>query len=125
MSRYYPLEIEHFKSSLDSHLLDLLWNKYWVATLSQSPLFVNRDYSNKQITDLASKLHNIADSCCNPGRASSYGGKANDTNAALEKVVKDSSKIASEDIAGLLANVVKNRIFNGVKVEENTSVDFS
>jgi COP9 signalosome complex subunit 5 len=38
-SSYYSLEIEHFKSTLDTHLLDLLWNKYWVSTLSQSPLF--------------------------------------------------------------------------------------
>ena len=32
--RYYNLEVSYFKSSLDSHLLDLLWNKYWVSTLS-------------------------------------------------------------------------------------------
>lgn len=32
--RYYPLDVSYFKSSLDSHLLDLLWNKYWVNTLS-------------------------------------------------------------------------------------------
>lgn len=37
-SRYYSLEVSHFKSSLDNKLLDLLWNKYWVMTLSQSPL---------------------------------------------------------------------------------------
>jgi hypothetical protein len=35
---YYPLEISHFKSTNDAKLLDLLWNKYWVTTLSQSPL---------------------------------------------------------------------------------------
>lgn len=35
---YYPLEISHFKSFQDAKLLDLLWNKYWVTTLSQSPL---------------------------------------------------------------------------------------
>ena len=35
---YYPLEVQIFKSSLDDHLLHLLWNKYWVNTLSQSPL---------------------------------------------------------------------------------------
>jgi COP9 signalosome complex subunit 5 len=123
--RYYPLEIEHFKSTLDSHLLDLLWNKYWVATLSQSPLFVNRDYSNKQISDLSHKLQNIADSSGNPGRSSNYGGKPEDKAGTFDKIVKDSSKIASEEITGLLANVVKNRIFNGVEVRENTSVDFS
>lgn len=36
--QYYPLEISHFKSTLDTQLLDQLWNKYWVNTLSQSPL---------------------------------------------------------------------------------------
>lgn len=33
---YYPLKIEIFKTQTDEKLLDLLWNKYWVATLSQS-----------------------------------------------------------------------------------------
>lgn len=37
-SRYYPLEISHFKSAMDAQLLESLWNKYWVMTLSQSPL---------------------------------------------------------------------------------------
>jgi COP9 signalosome complex subunit 5 len=35
---YYPLEVQIFKSALDERLLGLLWNKYWVNTLSQSPL---------------------------------------------------------------------------------------
>lgn len=53
---YYPLKIEHFKSSLDEGLLSMLWEKYWVATLSQSPLVVNREYITGQIQDLAEKL---------------------------------------------------------------------
>lgn len=36
--QYYPLEVSYFKSSLDSTLLGLLWNKYWVNTLSSNPL---------------------------------------------------------------------------------------
>ena len=36
--RYYPLEISYFKSSTDSALLSLLWNKYWVNTLSTNAL---------------------------------------------------------------------------------------
>ena len=27
-NQYYSLDITFFKSSLDSHMLDLLWNKY-------------------------------------------------------------------------------------------------
>ncbi|KAE8735927.1 COP9 signalosome complex subunit 5 [Hibiscus syriacus] len=54
--QYYPLGITYFKSSLDCHLLDLLWNKYWVNTLSSSPLLGNGDYVAGQISDLAEKL---------------------------------------------------------------------
>ncbi|KAH0868585.1 hypothetical protein HID58_075607, partial [Brassica napus] len=54
--QYYSLDITYFKSSLDSHLLELLWNKYWVNTLSSSPLLGNGDYIAGQISDLAGKL---------------------------------------------------------------------
>lgn len=37
-NRYYPLEVSYFKSVLDSNLLELLWSKYWVNTLSSNPL---------------------------------------------------------------------------------------
>jgi COP9 signalosome complex subunit 5 len=35
-NQYYQLKVEIYKTKLDEQLLDLLWNKYWVATLSQS-----------------------------------------------------------------------------------------
>lgn len=41
---------------MDSHLLDLLWNKYWVNTLSSSPLLGNRDYVAGQVADLGKHL---------------------------------------------------------------------
>ena len=36
--RYYSLEVAYFKSALDRKLLEMLWNKYWVNTLSSSSL---------------------------------------------------------------------------------------
>lgn len=39
-----------------SHMLDLLWNKYWVNTLSASPLLSNREFAAGQIADVAEKL---------------------------------------------------------------------
>ncbi|KAL5203849.1 hypothetical protein ABZP36_008720 [Zizania latifolia] len=46
----------YFKSSLDSHLLDLLWNKYWVNMLSSSLILESRAYVDGQIFDLADQL---------------------------------------------------------------------
>jgi COP9 signalosome complex subunit 5 len=115
-SQYYSLEISHFKSSLDTHLLELLWNKYWVSTLSQSPLFTNRDYSSKQMLDLSQKIRQAEKNVQNSSRggprlgSSAGGGK----DAQLERVVRDSNKIAGEEITGLLAGEVKARLFNGL-----------
>lgn len=51
---YYELDIEFFKSSLDKKLLELMWNQYWVSTLSSSPLLMNADFISGQLGDLAS-----------------------------------------------------------------------
>ncbi|KAK4337030.1 hypothetical protein RND71_043378 [Anisodus tanguticus] len=44
--QYYSLEVSYFKSSLDNKLLDSLWNKYWLNTLSSSSLLTKN--LNKQ-----------------------------------------------------------------------------
>ncbi|KAF5897497.1 COP9 signalosome complex subunit 5, partial [Clarias magur] len=54
--QYYALEVTYFKSSLDRKLLELLWNKYWVNTLSSSNLLTNADYTTGQVFDLSEKL---------------------------------------------------------------------
>ncbi|CAH8501749.1 unnamed protein product [Heterobilharzia americana] len=41
---YYSLEVSHFKSVLDKRLLDSLWNKYWVNTLSSLSILAQPDY---------------------------------------------------------------------------------
>lgn len=114
-SQYYSLEVSHFKSTLDSHLLELLWNKYWVSTLSQSPLFTNREYGSKQMLDLSQKIRNSAFDVQTRSRGPTQrmtAGSAKDTQ--LDKVIRDSNKIAGEEKTGLLANEVKAKLFNGV-----------
>ena len=114
-SQYYSLEISHFKSTLDSHLLELLWNKYWVSTLSQSPLFTNREYGSKQILDLSQKIRNASFDVQARSRGPTQrltGGSSKDTQ--LDKVIRDSNKIAGEEKTGLLASEVKAKLFNGV-----------
>ena len=112
-SQYYSLDITHYKSTLDTHLLELLWNKYWVSTLSSSPLFTNREYGSKQILDLSQKIQNAQKTI----HANSWGGPTNrvgQTDGVLEKGVRDSNKIAGEEMTGLLAGDVKAKLFNGV-----------
>eukprot|EP00193_Tetraselmis_chui_P009698 CAMPEP_0177751692 /NCGR_PEP_ID=MMETSP0491_2-20121128/511_1 /TAXON_ID=63592 /ORGANISM="Tetraselmis chuii, Strain PLY429" /LENGTH=319 /DNA_ID=CAMNT_0019266825 /DNA_START=119 /DNA_END=1080 /DNA_ORIENTATION=- len=91
---YYSLDISYFKSSLDSHMLELLWNKYWVNTLSASPLLGNRDFLVGQIQDLGEKLEQAA-------------GRRESTTDHV-----DSSKMAVEQVKGLASQVVKDLLFN-------------
>ena len=115
-ARYYALEVSHFKSTLDSQLLSSLWNKYWVSTLSSSPLVSNRDYGTKQITELSLKMGNVSRAASGRGGgpmiAPSHGGGIKD--AQLEKLAKAGDKITMEEEAGLLAAEIKQKLFNGL-----------
>lgn len=108
-SQYYSLEVSTFKSTLDNDLLSLLWNKYWVATLSQSPLLTTRDYGSKQIMDLSQKTKRATtkieygDSRMNMGN-----------DQQLDRIVRDGQRIVSEEVKGLLAAEVKMKLFQGI-----------
>jgi COP9 signalosome complex subunit 5 len=127
-SRYYSLEVSHFKSSLDTHLLELLWNKYWVQTLSQSPLLTNREYSSKQMLDLSSKIRQTSGSITRAARPGpSAAGPFKAMEQQLEKVVRDSNKIAGEEMTGLMAGEIKAKLFNGLgdpgKIQETPAAE--
>ena len=113
-NRYYSLEISHFKSTLDTHLLESLWNKYWVSTLSQSPLFTNRDYSSKQMLDLSGKIRQAEVAVKAGSRGGPHRAVTGGRSTAVDKAVRDSNKIAREELIGLLASEVKGKLFNGV-----------
>lgn len=108
-SQYYSLEVSLFKSTLDSELLSLLWNKYWVATLSQSPLLTTRDYGSKQMMDLSQKTNRAGAKIVH---GESRTNMSNDQQ--LDKVVRDGQRIVSEEVKGLLAAEVKRKLFQGV-----------
>ena len=54
--KYYELETSFYKSSVDQEVLSRLWNEYWLATLSSSPLFSNQKEITNQIVDANSKI---------------------------------------------------------------------
>ncbi|OKL57419.1 COP9 signalosome complex subunit 5 [Talaromyces atroroseus] len=136
-SQYYSLEVSHFKSTLDTQLLSLLWNKYWVATLSQSPLFTTRDYGSKQIMDLSQKVKSAARAIGGGGGVGGAdgsattivtggggGGVASRSNPVkdqqIAKVVRDGHRIVAEEVSGLVAADIKKGLFQNFR-ETSTS----
>ncbi|KAI1811248.1 JAB1/Mov34/MPN/PAD-1 ubiquitin protease-domain-containing protein [Poronia punctata] len=113
-SKYYPLEVSHFKSTLDSHLLELLWSKYWVQTLSQSPLFTNREYGNKQMLDLGSKIREATLSVRRGARSSGVFQGSKPVDAELEKLAQTSHSVTVNEKQALMATEIKAKIFNGL-----------
>jgi len=111
--RYYPLEVSYFKSSLDSHILGLLWNKYWVNTLSSNAVLTNREYTAGQITDLADKLEQAENQLSHSGRMGGYSmPDKKKEDSQLGKLTKDSAKVAIEQITGVMTQVMKDNLFN-------------
>ena len=114
--RYYALEVSYFKSSLDRKLLELLWNKYWVNTLSSSSLLTNADYTTGQVFDLSEKLEQ---SEAQLGRGSfMLGLETHDRKSEdkLAKATRDSCKTTIEAIHGLMSQVIKDKLFNQINV---------
>ncbi|KAJ6732138.1 hypothetical protein OIU79_003288 [Salix purpurea] len=124
--QYYSLDITYFKSSLDCHLLDLLWNKYWVNTLSSSPLLGNGDYVAGQISDLAEKLEHaesqLAHSRLGPLMAPQ---RKKDEESQLAKITRDSAKITVEQVHGLMSQVIKDILFNSVRQSNRSRTETS
>ncbi|KAK1751612.1 JAB1/Mov34/MPN/PAD-1 ubiquitin protease-domain-containing protein [Echria macrotheca] len=134
-NRYYSLEVEHFRSSLDSRLLELLWNKYWVQTLAQNPLLTNRDFASAQMLDLGTRVQDTANQMRQSGRSGggtaatgpaahvlgSGGGPGTPASRAIDrsmdKLVRDLNQVAAKEKAGLAAAAVKARIFLGEDIE--------
>jgi COP9 signalosome complex subunit 5 len=122
-SRYYSLEVSHFKSTLDAHLLELLWHKYWVQTLSQNTLLANRDFGNKQILDLGSKIKEATVAITRNSRSGPMsnisgggmaGGGGRGADKAVEKLSKDTNLIATKEQSGLVAMDIKAKLFNNL-----------
>jgi len=111
--QYYGLEVSYFKSSLDSHLLDLLWNKYWVNTLSSNTLLSNRDYTAGQISDLSEKLEQAETHLTHSGRMGGYFvPEKKKEESQLSKLTKDGSKVAVEQVTAVMTQVMKENLFS-------------
>eukprot|EP00775_Hariotina_reticulata_P011952 gene11952-12095_t len=101
--QYYSLDVTFFKSGLDSHLLDLLWNKYWVNTLSTSPLIANREFAAGQVADIAEKLEQAESQLAQgAGRMTRFGGtdKKKGDEGPLVKICRDTGKLSAEQVGG-------------------------
>eukprot|EP00919_Chromeraceae_sp_WS-2016_P018320 GHVR01043558.1.p1 GENE.GHVR01043558.1~~GHVR01043558.1.p1 ORF type:complete len:322 (-),score=79.48 GHVR01043558.1:89-1054(-) len=96
--RYYQLQVEVFKSSSDTRVLQLLWNRHWTSTLATNPLLSNCEFHNAQISDVSVKLQRTLSRQMVKG-----GGETSDT----KKIAKEGLKCASEQLQGCAFQSIK------------------
>ena len=112
-SKYYSLEVQYFKSGLDANLFELLWNKYWVSTLSSSKGGDSGgDYLTTQMKDLVERLE-IEEGRVHAGRLGGWQlSKDGRKKGQLSKIAQDGCKVATEQLHSMLSQMVKDRLFN-------------
>ena len=118
---YYSLDVSFFKSLSDARTLDVLWNKYWVNTLSSSPLRTNSQFISQQLADLAEKMNKSSESqAAQAGRmggllisgASGSSREKESEESNLRRVALDSAKCIVEQAKGTATHILKDAIFN-------------
>ena len=53
--KYYQLEHSFYKSPKEDDLLEVLWSKYWIESISACPTRSLKDYTTKKLEDIAVK----------------------------------------------------------------------
>lgn len=104
-NKYYKLETSFFKSKADQDLLERLWTRYWVQTISSQSLVRNKDFMTGCIIDNAGKL----EKCKQKGIGRSYGTSGKDEYA---KFVKEATKTAIESSVAMSLELLRDMIFN-------------
>jgi COP9 signalosome complex subunit 5 len=109
--RYYELPITVFRSETDAVELDLLWNKYWMKTLSSSPLVGNRLFTDNQLKSVTQKFDRSEQSQAMYRRGGGRGRPdiVPETSSSLSKSV---AAVSNEFLQGLISLNVKKTLFN-------------
>jgi COP9 signalosome complex subunit 5 len=125
---YYQLPVEYFKSSADTHLLDVLWSTYWRDTLSSNPLVHNIEFASKALKDSVNMLREHVKVHCGAAKkidpfVQKYKGKTSspkqqqqvvelsECTLSLEKVSQELNAVAVERMKALMVSIVKRSLF--------------
>jgi len=111
--QFYPLEIEIFKSSLDSLLFDHLYQQFWGKALSTSKNLATRDFITAKITVAATSIEKLGKDV---GQSQGHFAlvakrKKKDEDSELDEVCNDISRVSIDQLNGSFTQLVKNSLF--------------
>ena len=104
-NKYYKLETTFFKSKTDQDLLERLWTRYWVHTISSQTLVKSREFMAGCLVDVGGKLER----CRQKGRGHGLAAGGKDD---YSKVVKETIKAALEASGAMSMELMRDLLFN-------------
>ncbi|KAI9468732.1 COP9 signalosome catalytic subunit rri1 [Coemansia sp. RSA 989] len=96
--KYYPLEVSYFKSTLDQRLMERLWRKHWINTLSQSPLITNSKFATQMVNEIANKINTFS--------------RESKKAVSYDHILRESDGIAEEITQGYKSHALKKKLFS-------------
>jgi len=57
--KYYQIEHSFYKSPKEEDLLEVLWSKYWIESISSCPTRNLKEYTTKKLEDIATKAEMV------------------------------------------------------------------
>ncbi|KAJ1969112.1 COP9 signalosome complex subunit 5 [Dispira parvispora] len=116
-NQYYALPVSFFQSSLDTALLDKLWQKQWTHTVTSATLPVDPSHLTDQIMDLAKKVDQLRQPTDNntsensPSTSEQGESSEKPTESPTAAVVREASVMGNESLQGLAAQVIQSALF--------------
>lgn len=104
-NEYYKLDYSFFKSKTDQDLLERLWTRYWVQTISSPTLTRNREYMAGRTIDVAGKLERCKHNAF--GRSKDAAGRAE-----YGKFINELVKVAAETSEAMSLELLQDMTFN-------------
>jgi len=112
--QFYPLEIEIFKSSLDSVLFDHLYQQFWGKALSTSKNLSTRDFITAKISVVSNSLEKLGKDVSQSapgGFALTSKRKKKDEESEFDEVCNEISRVSIDQLNGSYTQLVKDYLF--------------
>ena len=117
-SRYYPLSVKFFKTSILSVMLDALCNKYWSGIIYSSPLLSNKTFIIGQLLDLKVEIDSA--NLLVPGKSQwPHHRLLQDTNMenwygkGKQASPSTAQGLLSKHAKGMASSIMKSILFHG------------
>ncbi|KAL5615069.1 uncharacterized protein BROUX77_000906 [Berkeleyomyces rouxiae] len=120
-NRYYSLDVSHYKSTLDTNLLSLLWSKYWVQTLAAPANPSSVAFTAQSMRELSAKM---GETSAAVRKSYTHLMPANFSNVAdrsMQTTAQASRDLAAMQKASVTAFSIKKNLFNGLGLNKSSS----